>query len=319
MNKLWLIVAFSFSFCLNFASAETRFVFLNIQQAQTFLTERDSYTDILSPLDLSLYHSTKETLTLGQHLEFLKSTPMEWSEQEKASLNQMIGTFNKVVADMDLNLSLPDEVQLIKTNGEDAFHSHYTRRNGIIFPAGTNGEIATDLATFYHEMFHILSRHNPKLGDELFKLIGFSPVKRVSIPASLEKIRTTNPDAFFYDHAVTVSARGTDHLVVPFMYSAIKQEEINGPVDEALVYKLGLLDLSTLQESTSVLYKVSETNYKEVVKANSHYYIHPEEILAEDFKLLLLLNTPDIQVPAVKYPAVLNDLKEVLKRRPGHP
>jgi len=311
MNKLWLIVAFCLS--LNTAFSETRFIFLNLQEAQTFLTERDSYTDILSPLDLSLYHSTKETITLTQHLDFLKSTPLEWSEQEKASLNQKIETFNRVVSNLHLNLSLPAEVLLIKTNGEDAFHSHYTRRNGIIFPAGTDGEIATDLATFYHEMFHIMSRHNPKLGDELFSLIGFSPVKRVEIPAQLEKIRTTNPDAFFYDHAVVVNARGADRLIVPFMYSAIRQEEINGPVDEALVYKLGLLDLSTLSEAAPVLYKVSETNYKEVVKANSHYYIHPEEILAEDFKLLLLQNTPDIQVPAVKYPAVLELLKQELQ------
>lgn len=311
MNKLWLV--FVCCLWLNSTFAETRFIFLNVQQAKLFLTERDSYTDILSPLDLSLYHSTKETISIEDHLDFLKSTPQEWTEQEKASLSQKIALFTKVVTDLHLKLSLPSEVLLIKTNGEDAFHSHYTRRNGIIFPAAANGEIATDLATFYHEMFHILSRHNPKLGDELFALIGFSPVTRVEIPAVLEKIRTTNPDAFFYDHAVTINARGANHVVVPFMYSAIKQEEINGPVDESLVYKLGLLELSTLNEEAPVLYKVSETNYKEIVQANSHYYIHPEEILAEDFKLLLLQNTPDVQVPVVKYPAVLEQLKNHLR------
>ena len=61
------------------------------------------------------------------------------------------------------------------------------------------------------------------------------------------------------------------------------------------------------------MFKVSETNYKDIVSANSHYYIHPEEILAEDFKLLLLQNSPDVVIPKVKYQAVIDNLFAFLK------
>ena len=98
------------------------------------------------------------------------------------------------------------------------------------------------------------------------------------------------------------------------MYSALKQEDINGPVDESLVYRFGLLDLETLANSSVLMYKTAETNYKEAVRANSHYYIHPEEIMAENFKLLLLHNTKTIPTPMIKYPDAVNELRDLLRR-----
>lgn len=295
------------------AYSNTEFKFLDAVSSRDFLSSEDEYTKALSPLDLSLYHSTSNTISISQHLEFLKSTTLNWTEAEKELIQKNIDNFIAVIGNLNLKLNLPSQVLLIKTNGQDAFNSHYTRGNAIIFPANA-GEIKTDLGTVYHEMFHIFSRNNPQLADGLYSLCGFKRIARLKVPSYLSLVRTTNPDAFNYDHSIKVIANGEEIEVVPFMYSAIKQSEISGPVNESLVYKLGLLNINTLEQTDAKMFKVAETNYKELVLANTHYYIHPEEIMAEDFKLLLLQNTPDISKPSVKYQAVLDSLQDFLRR-----
>jgi hypothetical protein len=294
--------------------SKVEFNFQNTNEAAQFLATKDDYINNLSTLDLSLYHGTSNTISINEHLQFLTTTPLEWSSNEKDLIRKHIESFKDVVTKLKLNLNLPTQILLIKTNGADAFNSHYTRSNAIIFPALSSQDIQTDLATFYHEMFHIFSRYNPTLTDDLFSLINFKRINRFIPDSELEKIRTTNPDAFFYDHAVNITKDNSTYEVIPFMYSAIKQDDIQGPVDESLVYKLGLLDLNAFKNKTTVMFKVSETNYKDIVSANSHYYIHPEEILAEDFKLLLLQNTTDAATPKVKYQAVLDNLLAFFKK-----
>ena len=312
------ILIFLFSIISTLSWAETtvdmlQFKFQTKEESAQYLSLKDSYIENLSVLDLSLYHSTKETISILEHLDFLKTTTLDWTDEEKEKLNQMIVNFKETVSKLALKVTFPDEVKLIKTNGQDAFNSHYTRGDAIIFPA-SNNLIATDLATFYHEMFHIFSRFHPEKSDELYSLIGFKRIPRLQIPSDFEKMRTTNPDAFYYEHSLTIKKLDQEFEVVPVMYSAITQDQINGPVNEAAVYRLGLFDLNSFQSTKRIFFKVADTNYKEVVKANTHYYIHPEEIMAEDFKLLLLQNTKDEKAPTVRYQEVIDQLKELLTR-----
>jgi hypothetical protein len=61
------------------------------------------------------------------------------------------------------------------------------------------------------------------------------------------------------------------------------------------------------------MYQVAETDYKARALTNSHYYIHPEEIMAENFRLLLMKAALFNPMPPVKYPLVLDALAEILK------
>lgn len=304
MNKFIALIFILFS--LN-ALAETNFIFLNQKDASDFLSTSDDFTQNLTPLDLALHHATKNTMTEVEQLNFLKKTSLAWSESEIALINNEIETIKNAIITLGINLNLPSEIKLIKTNGSDEFNSHYTRGNAIIFPANSEGKITTDVATFVHEIFHIMTRHNPHLVDGLYALCNFSPINRIKIPESIKDIALTNPDAFYYDHAITVHANGLEINIIPFFYSAIKQTEITGPVDEATTFKLGLLDLATLNDPQPKMYKTSETDYKDQALTNSHYYIHPEEIMAENFRLLLT-NSP------AKHSKVLENLKEFLKK-----
>ncbi len=291
----------------------TVFRFLNQEEARIFLSSTDNYTDHLTKLDLSLYHGTSQDISIKDHLDFLKSTALGWTPTEKNKLKLMIEQYDVVLHSLGIVHLLPSEIKLIKTNGKDTFNAHYTRGNGIIFPAINGEEIKTDIGTFYHEMFHIFSRHNAHFQDSLYGICNFEKIPELKLSTSLKDIQTTNPDAFLYQHAVVLNKDGIEFQSVPFMYSGIKQSDINGPVNEALVYKLAMLDITTSESSEPSMYKTSETNYKERVMANSHYYIHPEEIMAENFRLLLLTYTKNEIKPKITYPLALDRLLSFLR------
>lgn len=294
---------------------KVEFKFLSSTESSQFLSTNDDFIDALTTLDLSLHHSTKESISKDFQLEFLKHTTLDWTPEEVARIKGEIEVMEQAVNTLDLNLHLPAQILLVKTTGADEFNSHYTRRNAIIFPIKSPAEgVTTESPTLFHEMFHIMSRYTPELTDGLYALCGFKPMNRFVVPKSIEDIQLTNPDAFFYQHSITVTRNGNEINVIPFFYSALKQSEINGPVDEAQTFKLGLLDLATLNDEHPKLYKVAETDYKIKAQVNSSYYIHPEEIMAENFRLLLMKTAMINPMPPIKYPGVLEKLVLVLKK-----
>jgi hypothetical protein len=275
----------------------------------------DDFINNLTSLDLSLHYATSKTISINEHLNFLKRTTIDWTPAEKDLLESEIEIMKKAINSLDLTLRLPTEIKLIKTSGADEFNSHYTRGNAIIFPIKNIEEgVTTDSGTLIHELFHIMTRHNPDLLNGLYAICNFNPIDRLVIPSSIQNIALTNPDAFYYDHAITVTVllSNQEIKVIPFFYSAIKQTEITGPIDEAITFKLGLLDLATLNDEMPKLYKVADTNYKLKALVNSHYYIHPEEIMAENFRLLILKAANINPLPPIQYPAVLEKLQSFL-------
>jgi hypothetical protein len=313
-NILSFLILFSTSSFAYTDFSKVDFKFLSSEESSVFLSTPDDFINSLTTLDLSLHHETSATLTIDYQLEFLKHTTLSWTPAEIVSIKSEIEIMKKAINDLDLDLNLPSEIKLIKTNGEDEFHAHYTRSNAIIFPINKDfGIITTDAPTVFHETFHILSRFNPNLMDQLYAVCNFKKIPQFEIPKSIHNIALTNPDAFHYQHAITVTASGREIDVIPFFYSALKQGEINGPIEESKTFKLGLVDISTLNDEAPKFYKTAETDYKLRAQVNSTYYIHPEEIMAENFRLLLMKAAKTNPMPAIKYPDVLERLTQILK------
>lgn len=316
-TQILFLLTFLFSgSCFGFTDfSKIEFKFLTASESSLFLSTEDDFIRSLTPLDLSLHHATSRNVSKQEQLEFLKSVALDWTPEEVARLKDKIEIMKTAINSLDLKLTLPAEILLIKTSGADEFTAHYTRGNAIIFPIKSVLEgVTTDLPTIFHELFHVMSRHNPELSDDLYAICNYKPIERIAIPKSLEDVAITNPDAFFYEHSVSLNANGAQIEVIPFFYSSIKQAEIKGPADPAMTFRLGLLDLATINDEHPKLYKAAETDYKVRVSANSHYYIHPEEIMAENFRLLLSLAAGVNPPPAIKYQEPINALSDLLKK-----
>ena len=129
--------------------------------------------------------------------------------------------------DEGLNLHVPD-IDLVKTSGEEEFGAAYTRRHAIMFPESMASLPTTDpggLFLLAHEVFHVLSRTDPLLRDDLYAL-GFKTVDGFEYPAELEDRRISNPDAFEYFHSLTVQSGSGSVDVMPVIQSLLPLNEV---------------------------------------------------------------------------------------------
>jgi hypothetical protein len=86
---------------------------------------------------------------------------------------------------------------------------------------------APDMALFLlaHELFHVLSRDDFKLRDDMHALLGFRAFKGFEYPPTLEGRRLSNPDSFDYGAALTVQTLGGAANVVPIFQVRVPLEE----------------------------------------------------------------------------------------------
>jgi hypothetical protein len=160
-----------------------------------------------------------------------------------------------------------------------------------------------------HELFHIASRANPALAERLYAVIGFTRCTEASYPASLALRKLTNPDAPRNDYCIRVTLDGLSVAATPILFSRTESyDPVRG--GEFFDYlQLGLLvrtEPGAALSTEKVVGLQQVTGFFEQVGQNTQYVIHPEEILADNFALLVL------DMPNVKSPAVLISLRRAL-------
>jgi hypothetical protein len=220
---------------------------------------------------------------------------MDWNAQEQAAWRALVDKLS--VAMKDFRLHVPN-IDLVKTTGKEEFDAAYTRARAIMLPQSKTSLPMTDPRGAYfllaHEMFHLLSRADSRLRDDLYALLGFQLVKRFEYPAEVEERRVSNPDAFEYLHAVQVQSSAGVASVLPVNQSRV-------PLHEAIQLPnfLAALDIVLLAvdaETGRVLrdgngnlikYNFGNTNWVPLLRRNSSFIIHPEEVLADNFATLM--------------------------------
>ena len=140
---------------------------------------------------------TAEPTNLKEFLDFAAGAGRRWTATEEANWKALVDKLSDAMR--GLNLHLPN-IYLVKTSGEEEFDAAYTRRNVIMLLQSMTSLPTTDSRRAYfllaHETFHILSRMDSQLRDDLYALLGFETVYGFEYPAELEERRISNPDAF---------------------------------------------------------------------------------------------------------------------------
>ena len=156
-----------------------------------------------------------------------------------------------------------------------------------------------------HELFHVLSRTDPLLRDELYALLGFKTVDGFEYPAELEERRISNPDAFEYLHTLTVQSGPESVDVIPVIQSLLPLHEVILLPDffDALDIVLLAVDPSTgaaHRDSNGdlITYNFGNTNWVPLMLRNSAFIIQPEEVLADNFATLMEWRADGVLLPA---------------------
>lgn len=292
--------------------------FATVVEARKLLSAQDAFVSRMSPFDRAARMKTAREVSAAEYLAFAASAAMEWSPDEMRTVAAAFDRIRPAIA--QLSLPLPPGVMVIKTSGREEGGAAYTREKAIVLPKDMIA--AKDLQRLLaHELFHIASRQRPTLAAALYATIGFEPCGEVELPPELAPRKITNPDAPKNDYCMKLELGEERIVAVPVLLSnSAKYDESRG--GEFFEYlQLAYLLVEPGRGNTAAealrddrgprLVGLREVSgFFEQVGRNTDYIIHPEEILAENFALLVL------GAGNAASPEVLTRMREALAKKP---
>lgn len=296
--------------------------FATIDEGRKILTTRDDFVVRLSPFDRAARVGTDKDVSEEEYFRFVSGNVLPWTPQDKAVVESAWSALEPKLEQMAL--PLPQKIILIETTGREEGGAEYTRANAIVLPQSSLDASHRDSveAILAHELFHVLSRADPELRDKLYAAIGFQPCGEVAFPAELASRKITNPDAPKNDHCIRVQTSQGAVWAVPILFSRTSRYDAakGGPFFDYLEFKLLVVQRTGSSATARATYDVAHpvlldvnqvSGFYEQVGRNTDYIIHPEEILADNFKLLLLgrTNVPSPQILR-KMAAILSQAKQ---------
>jgi hypothetical protein len=306
--------------CIDSAALSGRVEFADISRARHLLGHPDAWARQLSDFDLGVRQKTAQPTTLQQFLAFAADAGLGWTAQEEAGWKPIVENLSNAMK--GLNVHLPN-IDLVKTTGKEEFVAAYTRERAIMFPERLSSLPMTNARNAYfllaHELFHLLSKADSHLRDDLYALLGFNKVKGFEYPPELEERRVSNPDSFEYLHTLSVQAGSESVDVLPVIQSLLPLNEVIQLPNffAALDIVLLSVDPSTgkARRDTNgnlIKYNFGNTNWVPLMLRNSSYIIQPEELLADNFATLMEWRSSGVLPPANPGAFPVNDVNLLL-------
>lgn len=280
-----------------FAVATNSVVALSsLEEARQALAADDDFIRALSDFDRAARMKSENPVARAELLEFIKGEVLTWSGADAAKLERAATNARQKLS--NFKMALPAKILLVKTTGREEADSAYCRGTNIIvlskrFVNAPGPELD---AALIHELFHILSRNNPALREQLYALIGFKPCAEIRFPLELEARRITNPDAPRLDYFIEVT-RGQQKLaVVPVLFATPERwnKEKGGEFFAYLTWKLMAIERAgesahALSENDKpVLLSLRDAPaFREQVGERPGPVLQAEEIMAEYFVKLV--------------------------------
>jgi hypothetical protein len=268
---------------------------------------RDEFVARMSPFDRAARMKSDKDVSEQDYLRFVASNVLAWTPGEESAVEAAWASLAPKLA--ELHAPLPKTILFVKTTGREENNAEYTRGTGIVLPESAlePSKRANLPALIAHETFHVLSRYAPQLRDRLYSIIGFQPCGEIPFPPGLASRRMTDPDAPLNDHCILVQYGAGAVWVVPILYSRAPRFD---PSQEQTFFdylRLNFLVLDKIPALVSAPYNTESPilldikeidGFYEKAGRNTEYIIHPEEILADNFSLLLLGKT-DVPSPQI--------------------
>lgn len=290
--------------------------FASLQEGREILRTRDGFVRRLSPFDRAARLKTDREVCEPEFLNFVAGKVIAWGSADRERVEQAFERVRPALGEFPLNW--PESVLFVHTTGEEEGGAAYTRGKAVILPRTRLDQSPEKLARLVaHELFHVLSRHDRDLRDRLYRVIGFEPCAEVELPDSFARRRITNPDAPVNAHRIRVQRDGRHFWAIPVLYSKSDRYDPlqGGSFFKYLQFRLLLEDVeggravpAAAADSAPRLVEVEAVSgFFEKIGRNSSYIIHPEEILAVNFALIV---TGETEFPS---PEVAEGIRSVLR------
>jgi len=294
---------------------KVKFILVDKNEGATLLTQEDDFVNALSDFDRSARLYTSANVTKEEYISYVKEQTLDWTKEETEILYKMINETKILMK--DYKIKFPKTINIIKTTGLEEGNSAYCRgKNNIIFSKSYfSREYDVFLGNFIHELFHIFSKNNLEIREELYHSIGFYKTGELVLPSEYSSVKITNPDSVTFNYYFKGIVDGKEINLMPLLYALTPyNDEKKGQFFEYMNVVLCEVNIgetnSTLVGENGnyncIQYPFKEvTNFLETVGENTEYTINAEEIFADNFKYLVTKKD-------VKSPQIIDNMKEIL-------
>ena len=293
--------------------------FADRETAVKQLTRRDQYVQAMSRFDRQCRLQSDDDVSVDEYLEFVSKHVLEWNPGEVNAIKAVLTAVHEKCR--PYTLPLPDQVLFVKTDGKEEGGAAYCRGNAVVLPARRVAVSQERLERLVlHELFHVLSSHNPELREQLYSTIGFEICEEIPLPPSLSERKLTNPDAPLINCVTSLTQDGEEITVTPILFASHEKYEsrFGGPFFKFLEFKLMVVAEKEMKwkplqvHGAPVLLEPDSTpGYFKNIGRNTQYIIHPDEILADNF-VHLILKSEDL-----KTPEIVDQMRRILIRDTG--
>lgn len=290
-------------------SPEESILFLDSLEAVQFIQQdpMEGFFEQITDLDMQIQlqkpypSTTPRTQILSDYRDLLSRDVAAFTDKEQQLLSR---TWRKAYRDCNSILPglFPDTISLMKTLANHYGPGvYYTRGNGIVIPQnelyGDNEDTLYDV--MLHELFHVWSRFHPEKRQQLYSLIGFRKLpigtKALKMNDALRSRILLNPDGIDYSYTIQL-VKKDGHLIdaIPIIISNRPEFSTEQPG----FFSYLSFQLFPIEKTPSDQYQVISTeeglapenliegsNFLSIIKDNTGYIIHPDEIMADNFVL----------------------------------
>jgi len=287
--------------------------FSSVELGREILTRRDDFVAALTPLDRRARVQTDQDVSEKDFLAFVGRSVRAWTPDETNRIASALETVADKLARW--NLPFPATIQLVRTSGKEEFNNWYTRQNAIIFPAAEAGGRPSALSyLILHELFHVLSRHDPELRKACYGIIGFRPSNEIELPDELRQRKVTNPDGVQNGWRIGLTNQNAALQAVPILLASGPSFNPNEGANDyfrlLVVNPDGTNWVAQWASGRPRLLRPSDTTgWFEQIGRNTGYTIHPDEILADNFVRLI---SGDTNVPT---PQIISAMANTFRQR----
>jgi hypothetical protein len=239
--------------------------------------------------------------TLDDFRSFLKTEVLNFTKEDQEFVEGVMDEAFHYCNDIHPSI-FPERIRLIKIKTNHYGPSvYYTREDIILIPADVlkQPNASQFLDVMLHEIFHVYSRYHPEQKKELYGLIGFQAVDQLEIPEPVADRMLYNPDGINLNWTIQLDIKDKGKIwAIPAIVSTYSQYRPALPMFFGYL-RFGLFeatcedDLSRCtmigtEDGFSTLDNTAMGPYFKKIKDNTQYIIHPDEIMADNFVLVVM-------------------------------
>lgn len=293
--------------------------------------------DIMIQMHKDYPLNTNRDSVVADYKKFIQTDVLDFTREEADYIAKIMAEAFELCQKAQFQ-HFPEEIKLIKTHGKHyGEDTYYTRENVIVIPKQALKKKDDDvcLKVILHEISHIVTRFNPTLKTELYAAIGF---QKLSLPLmmndSLRQRLLTNPDGHELTWATQLTtADGKNVQAIPLIYANETGYKKNKTAFfEYLGFNYFEIDSTsdgqylnvqtTGNQQKSTLNVIARDEATQGIndlfhqKLNTDYIIHPDEIVADNFSILMfsMKNPKSLEAYTEGGRQLLDTVKNVLNK-----